>query len=58
MQYNIDFEAWAVVEADNYEEAEQLAQKIATAMSNSMLDESIDISVVIADDGINEEEEE
>lgn len=56
MQYNIDFEAWAVVEADNYEEAEQLAQKIATAMSDSMLDESIDISVVIADDGINEEE--
>lgn len=56
MQYNIDFEAWAVVEADSYEEAEQLAQKIATAMSDSMLDESIDISVVIADDGINEEE--
>lgn len=58
MQYNIDFEAWAVIEADSYEEAELRAQEIATAMSDSMLDESVDISVVIADDGINEEEEE
>lgn len=56
--YNIDFEAWAKVQATDYESAMQLAHKIADAMSNSMLDEGIDISVVVCDDGISEEEEE
>lgn len=57
-KFNIDFEAWSLVEADDYDKAEAIARKIVAICDNALADEGYQMSMVVIDNGITEEEEE
>jgi hypothetical protein len=57
-KFNIDFEAWSLVEAKDQDEAEAIARKIVSICDNALTDEGYSMSMVVVDDGITEADEE